>query len=57
MNGEKLKPSWIEAKAIELKDRYPTMPGVSFFQSTDPETPELRELVRFCDRLSGELWP
>ena len=55
--GGHLKGSWLRERAEELKRRYPGMPGVAFFQSTDPDTPELRELVRFCDRLSGELWP
>jgi hypothetical protein len=55
--GERLKPAWLAKHADELKKRYPAMPGVAFFQSEDPDTPELRELVRFCDRISGELWP
>jgi hypothetical protein len=34
------------------------MPGVAFFQTKSPDSPELRELVRACDRLlSAEFWP
>jgi hypothetical protein len=40
-----------------VKKRYPKMPGVAFVQDTSPDSPALRDLVRFCDRLSGELWP
>ena len=55
--GGHLKGPWLRERAEELKKRYPKMPGVAFFQSVDPDTPELRELVRYCDQLSGELWP
>ena len=55
--GERLEARWLDDKAREVKDRYPAMPGVAFFQSDSPDDPELRELVRHCDRLSGELWP
>ena len=55
--GERLQAAWLRQRAEELKRRFPRMPGIAFFQTDDPETPELRELVRACDRLSGELWP
>ena len=53
---ELLDPRWLDEKIHEVKAGYPTMPGVAFFQSDAPDTPELRELIRLCDRLSGELW-
>lgn len=55
--GGHLDPAWLESRAEEIKRRHPEMPGVAFFQSTDPETKPLRRLVQSCDRLSGELWP
>lgn len=56
--GQHLKDGWIRERAEELKRRYPRMPGVAFYQhSREEDTPELRELVRACDRLSAELWP
>ena len=55
--GGSMTPAFIRARAKEIKDRYPGMPGVAFFQSTDPDTPELRELILACDRVSGHLWP
>lgn len=55
--GEHLKQKWLREHAEELKRRFPAMPGVAFFQPDCPDTPEQRELIRFCDRLSAELWP
>jgi hypothetical protein len=55
--GGRLEPTSIREQAEELRRRYPKMPGVAFFQSTDEDTPELRNLIRSCDRLSAELWP
>ena len=55
--GERLDPAELTEQAEEIKERYPTMPGVAFYQSDSPDTPALRELVRHCDRLSGRLWP
>ncbi len=55
--GEYLKQKALREQAEELKRRYPAMPGVSFFQPDCPDTPEQRDLIRYCDRLSGELWP
>ena len=55
--GERLKPSWLRQRAEEIKRRWPEMPGVAFFQPPGPDSPEQRDLIRFCDRLSGELWP
>ena len=56
-SGERLTITWLRERAEELKKRYPEMPGVAFFQQGDADTPEFRELIRFCDQLSGELWP
>jgi len=56
-NGQPLTTTWLRERAKELKKRYPEMPGVAFFQRGDDDTPEFRELIRFCDQLSGELWP
>ena len=53
--GEHLQGGWLREKCRAIKERYPKMPGVGFFQSTDPETPELRTGT-VCDRLSGEFW-
>ncbi len=55
--GEHLKQKWLREHAEELKHRFPAMPGVAFFQPDCPDTPEQRDLIRFCDRLSAELWP
>ena len=33
------------------------MPGVAYYQSDSPDSPELRGLVRHCDTLAGRLWP
>ncbi len=55
--GESLSSAWLREKLHEIKQRYPEMPGIAFFQDDSEESPELRELVRHCDRLSGELWP
>lgn len=55
-NGEPLTTTWLREKAETLKERYPEMPGVAFFQRGEDDTPEFRELIRFCDQLSGELW-
>lgn len=52
----RLEPKSIRELAAELRRRYPKMAGVAFFQSTDEDTPELRNLIRSCDRLSAELW-
>lgn len=56
-NGQSLTTTWLRERAEELKERYPEMPGVAFFQQGDTDTPEFRDLIRFCDQLSGELWP
>ncbi|MEZ6088695.1 MAG: hypothetical protein R3C05_11850 [Pirellulaceae bacterium] len=56
-NGQRLTSTWLRERAEELKERYPEMPGVAFFQRGDNDSPEFRDLIRFCDRLSGELWP
>lgn len=56
-NGQPLNTTWLRAKAEELKERYPKMPGIAFFQRGDDDSPEFRNLIRFCDQLSGELWP
>lgn len=55
--GEHLKQKVLREHAEELKRRFPAMPGIAFFQPDCPDTPEQRELIRFCDRLSAELWP
>ncbi|MFA6545862.1 MAG: hypothetical protein WCS99_15700 [Limisphaerales bacterium] len=55
--GEHLKQKRLREQAEELKRRFPAMPGIAFFQPDCPDTPEQRELIRFCDRLSAELWP
>ena len=55
--GEHLKQKWLREHAEELKRRFPAMPGVAFFQPDCPDTPEQRDLIRFCDQLSAELWP
>lgn len=55
--GKYLAPNWLRDRAAEIKHRFPKMPGIAFYQHTAEDTPEFRELVRFCDRLSGELWP
>lgn len=55
--GERLSGQWLRERMAELKQRYPQMPGVAFFQNKSPDTPELRELIRACDRLSAEFWP
>lgn len=55
--GEYLRSSWLREKAGEIKERFPSSPGIAFFQSTDEDTPDLRALVRDCDRLSSALWP
>lgn len=55
--GEHLKQKGLREHAEELKRRYPAMPGIAFFQPDCPDTPEQRDLIRFCDRMSGELWP
>ncbi len=57
VRGEHITAASIRQRAQQLKALYPQMPGIAFFQSTDPETPELRELVRACDRISAEMWP
>lgn len=56
-NGKPLTTTWLRERAEELKKRYPEMPGIAFFQRGDDDTPEFRKLIRFCDELSGELWP
>ncbi|KAA5545872.1 hypothetical protein FYK55_02850 [Roseiconus nitratireducens] len=56
-NGRPLKTTWLRERAEELKNRYPEMPGVAFVQRGNDDTPEFRELIRFCDQLSGEMWP
>ena len=53
---QQLDPHWLDEKARVIRDRYPTMPGVSFYQSDSPDTPALRKLVQHCDTISGELW-
>ena len=55
--GKHLSPQWLQERAAELKRRYPRMPGIAFFQSVSEDSPELRELVRACDRMSVKLWP
>ncbi len=55
--GERLGAAWIRERIVELKQKYPRMPGVAFFESEAPDSPELRELVRACDALSAEFWP
>jgi hypothetical protein len=55
--GKHLSTQWLRERAEELKRRYPQMPGVAFFQTPSEDSPELRQLVRACDRLSLELWP
>lgn len=54
--GQRLKGSWLRERAEELKQRYPKMPGVAFYEHAAEETAEQKDLIRFCDRLSGELW-
>ncbi|NBV47347.1 MAG: hypothetical protein EBR86_17360 [Planctomycetia bacterium] len=54
--NELLDPRWLDEKIHEVKAAYPTTPGVAFFQSDAPDTPDLRELIGLCDRLSGKLW-
>jgi hypothetical protein len=56
IRGEQLSKHWLNEKVAEIKDRYPTMPGIAFYQSDSPDTPALRDLVQHCDRLSGRLW-
>jgi hypothetical protein len=56
IRGERLDAKFIEEKAKEIKERYPAMPGVAFYQSDSPDTPELRQIVKVCDRVSGRLW-
>ena len=46
-----------DEKLREIKSRYREMPGIAFYQDDSEPSAELRELVRHCDRLSGELWP
>ncbi|MFM8469176.1 MAG: hypothetical protein ACKODH_04295 [Limisphaerales bacterium] len=55
--GEYLKQTRLREHAEELKRRFPALPGVAFFPPNCPDTPEQRDLIRFCDRLSAELWP
>lgn len=55
--GDHLQGAWLRERAGEIKRLHPAMPGVGFFEPNCPYTPEQRELVRFCDRLSAELWP
>ncbi len=55
-NGQPLETSWLRERAEELKDCYPEMPGVAFFQEGNKDTSTFRELIHFCDQLSGELW-
>ena len=57
LKGERLSGAWLRAKMTELRQRFPRMPGVAFFQNKSPDTPELRELIRACDELSAEFWP
>lgn len=56
-NGQPLATDWLRERAEELKAKYPEMPGVAFFQRGEDDSEQFRELVRFCDALSGELWP
>ena len=55
--GEHLKAAWICQRAEELKRRYPRMPGVAFYQHAAEDSPQFRDLIRQCDRLSADLWP
>ena len=55
--GEHLKLKWLREHAEELKRSFPAMPGIAFFQPNCPDTPEQRDLLRFCDHFSAELWP
>lgn len=54
--NELLDPRWLEERIHEIKESYPMMPGIAFYQSDSPDTPELRELIRHCDQVSGRLW-
>lgn len=56
-SGRPLEQGWLRDRAEELKNLYPEMPGVAFFQRGGEDNPEFRELIRFCDQLSGRLWP
>lgn len=55
--GEHLKGAWLRERCGELRRRFPRMPGVAFYQHEAEDSPEFRELVGVCDRLSGEFWP
>lgn len=56
IKNEHLTTAWLDEKVREIKERYPQMPGVAFYQSDSPDTPELRALVQHCDQLSGKFW-
>lgn len=54
--GESFKGAWIRQKAQELKEKFPKMPGVAFYQHHFEDSGDVRELIQACDRISGEFW-
>jgi hypothetical protein len=55
--GHHLTGGWIRQKAMDLKEKYPKMPGVAFYQHSREESAEVKELIQACDEIRGELWP
>jgi hypothetical protein len=55
--GERWNEESLRNKLTELRKRFPGMPGIAFHVPGPRDTPEYRELVAICDRLSGEFWP
>lgn len=55
--GTRLDAAWLGERMAELRKRFPAMPGVAFFETQAPDTPDRRDLIRACDRLSAGFWP
>ena len=56
-DGETLDVDQLAERAEEIKERFPAMPGVAFFEDDSDDSPELRQIVRACDEVSRKLWP
>ncbi|WP_437231244.1 hypothetical protein SH661x_002496 [Planctomicrobium sp. SH661] len=55
--GTHLETKWLSEKVTEVKELFPVMPGIGFYQSAAPDSPALRQLIRHCDFLSRRHWP
>ncbi len=56
LDGKHITVKDINRMVRVIKNRYPQMPGIAFYQGHSRETKEAEKLIRFCDKISGQLW-